>query len=85
MVVLNREMEGRKMSISNYILEVEVNGEISDRHEPVRLEDVSRNFAVAEAIAICEMEGQRYLLPDSVSVNIICEKSGNEQLVKSGQ
>jgi hypothetical protein len=85
MVTLNREMKGIKMGISNYILEVEVNGEISDRHDPVRLEDVSRYLAVAHAIAICEMEGKRYLLPDSVSVNIICEKSGNEQLVKSGQ
>ena len=85
MVTLNREMEGIKMGISNYILEVEVNGEISDRHDPVRLEDVSRYLAVAHAIAICEMKGKRYLLPDSVSVNIICEKSGNEQLVKSGQ
>jgi hypothetical protein len=73
------------MSISTYILEVEVNGEVSEKHEPVRLEDVSRNFAVAEAIAICEMEGQKYLLPDSVSVNIICQKSGDEQLVKWGQ
>ena len=73
------------MSISTYILEVEVNGEVSEKHEPVRLEDVSRNFAVAEAIAICEMEGQKYHLPDSVSVNIICQKSGDEQLVKWGQ
>ena len=73
------------MSISTYILEVEVNGEVSENHEAVRLEDVSRNFAVAEAIAICEMEGQKYLLPDSVSVNIICQKSGDEQLVKWGQ
>ena len=73
------------MSISTYILEVEVNGEVSEKHEPVRLEDVSRNFAVAEAIAICEMEGQKYLLPDSVSVNIICQKSGDEQLVKWSQ
>ena len=73
------------MSISNYILEVEINGDFSDKHEPVRLENVSRSFAVAEARRLFEIEDQKYFLPDSVTVNITREKSGDEQLVKSGQ
>lgn len=73
-------MKDESMGISNYLLEVEVNGEISE-NVPVRLEGVSRNFAVGEAVSICKMEGQNTSCP-AVKVNIICEKSGVEQLVK---
>ena len=67
---------------SNYLLEIEVNGNLSSEDVPVRLENVSRNAAVAEAIAIIKMEAQKYLLPDSVNVNVVNELNGTEVLIK---
>ena len=66
---------------SNYLLEIEVNGNVFG-DVPVRLENVSRNAAVAEAIAIIKMEAQKYLLPDSVNVNVVNELNGTEVLIK---
>jgi hypothetical protein len=71
------------MKKQNYILEVEVNEEISYRHDPIRIENVSENSAIAEACSIIKKISKNFLLPGSVRVMVVNEDNGESIPVQS--
>jgi hypothetical protein len=71
------------MKNQNYILEVEVNEEISYKHDPIRMENVSENSAIAEACSIIKKISKNFLLPGSVRVMVVNESNGKSVPVQS--
>jgi|TARA_B110000211_G_scaffold232043_1_gene294877 hypothetical protein len=71
------------MKKQNYILEVEVNEEISYKHDPIRIENVSENSAIAEACSIIKKISKNFLLPGSVRVMVVNEDNGESIPVQS--